>query len=104
VGGFRTSHCVRQIADRSEIRGLGRDPTGQAARDLLQQPAIVWVAELDMRSVAAMLGVRTNDPQTSKQIGLVSPCVYAAAAVEDLAGLDSSIEQIFACALDVGHN
>src|SRR6266567_971979 len=67
VGSFRTAKCACQIARRRESRRPRIDATGQPRRNLLQQPAVaVWVSERDMRLIAAMLGVRTHDPESAK--------------------------------------
>src|SRR5580704_11329019 len=48
-----------------------------------------------------MLGIRTVDPDPSKQVGLVAASVHVAGAVEHLADLDAATEQTIAGGLDV---
>ena len=48
-----------------------------------------------------MLGVRTADPNSPKQVGLVRAAVHTV-AVEHLADLDVATEQLGARSLDVG--
>jgi hypothetical protein len=40
-----------------------------------------------------MLGIRTADPDPSKQVGLVRASVHAGVVVERFADLDAAIEQ-----------
>src|SRR5262252_5362710 len=49
-----------------------------------------------------MLRIRTADPDSPKQIGLVRACVDVVATVEHFAYLDAAIEQLFAGGFDVG--
>ena len=97
----RRSALARSLR-RREGRRRGVDATGQPGRDLLEQPAVaVRITERGERAVAAMLGIRTADPDPPKQIGLVRAGVHAV-AVEHFADLDAAIEQLFAGGLDVG--
>src|SRR6202011_1881455 len=67
------------------------------------QPAVaVRITERSERPVAAMLRIRTADPDPSKQVGLVRARVDAGGVVEHFADLDAAIEQFFAGGLDVG--
>src|SRR5574341_703464 len=54
------------------------------------------------RAVAAMLGIRTADPEAPKQVRLVRTSVHTAGVVEHLADLDAATKQLFAGGLDVG--
>ena len=49
-----------------------------------------------------MLGIRTVDPDLSKQVGFVVARVHATGAMEDLADLDAATQQLLAGSLDVG--
>jgi hypothetical protein len=103
VRGRRTPKRARQIARRREGRGRGVYATGQPRRDFLKQPAVaVRITERSERPVAAMLGIRTADPDPSKQVGLVRARVHAGVVVEHFADLRAAIEQLFAGGLDVG--
>ena len=78
VGRSRTPKCARQIARRREGRRRGVDATGQASRDLLEELTIaVRIMERGERAVAAMLGIRTPDPEPPKQVGLVRISIHA---------------------------
>src|SRR5882672_397129 len=92
-----------QFVRRREGRRRRVDATRQPRGDFLEQPAVaVWIAERSERPVAAMLGIRTADPDPSKQVGLVRARVHASGVVEHFADLDAAIEQLFAGGLDVG--
>jgi len=85
VGGLRAPKRGRQIVRRRERRRRGVDATRQPRGDFLEQPAVaVRVAERSERPVAAMLGIRTADPDPSKQVGLVRARVHAARVVGTL--------------------
>src|SRR5580693_2917968 len=49
-----------------------------------------------------MLGIRTIDPDSPKQVGLVRARVRVSRAMKHLADLDAAVEQLFADGLDVG--
>src|SRR4029450_544593 len=49
-----------------------------------------------------MFRIRTADPDSPKQVGLVRACVDVVATVEHFAYLDAAIEQLFASGFDVG--
>ena len=101
--GRRTPQRARQIVRRREGRRRGVDATGQPRRDLLEQPAVaVRITERGERAVAAMLGIRTADPEPPKQVGLVRASVHAGGVVEHLADLDAATEQLVAGGLDIG--
>src|SRR6267378_4318853 len=101
VGGLGTPKCARQIVHRSESRRRGVDATGHPRRDLLEHPAVaVRITERGERAVAAMLGIRTADPEPPKQVGLIRASVHAAGVVEHLADLDAATEQLAAGGLD----
>jgi len=103
VGAGRTPKRARQIVRRREGRRRGVDATGQPRRDLLEKPAVaVRITERRERVVAAMLGIRTADPEAPKQVGLVRASVHAGVVVEHLADLDAPTEQLVAGGLDVG--
>jgi len=103
VRGRRTPKRAREIFRRREGRGCGVYTTGQPRRDFLKQPAVaVRITERSERPVAAMLGIRTADPDPSKQVGLVRARVDAGGVVEHFADLDAAIEKFFAGSLDVG--
>src|SRR5215472_7882920 len=72
VGSFRTPKRARQIACRRESRRRRIDATRQSRRELLEQPAVaIRIMERGERAVAAMLGIRTADPEAPKQVRLV---------------------------------
>src|SRR5580704_18602878 len=103
VGGRGAPKRARQIVRRREGRRRGVNATGQPRRDLLEQPAVaVRITERGERAVAAMLGIRTGDPEPPKQVGLVRAGVHAAGVVENLADLDAASEQLVAGGGDVG--
>ena len=103
MGGRGAPKRACQIVRRREGRRRGVDATGQSRRDLLEQPAVaVRITERGERAVAAMLGIRTADPEPPKQVGLVRAGVHAAAVVENLADLDAASEQFVAGGGDVG--
>ena len=78
VGGRGAPKRARQIVRRREGRRRGVDATGQPRGDLLEQPAVaVRITERGERAVAAMLGIRTADPEPPKQVGLVRAGVHA---------------------------
>src|SRR5688572_27555551 len=94
----------RQISGRNEGR-VCRHAAREALGDFLEQPAIaVRIAERGVRAVAATLGIRTADPNTPEQVGLVRASVHVASAVERRADLDAATEQLLASSLDVGHD
>src|SRR6185295_4328236 len=87
-------------AERS--RG-GVDAPGQPGRNLLEQPAVaIRIAERGERAIATMLGIRTRDSESPKQVGLVRTGIHAAGAVEHLADLDAATAQVAAGCVDVG--
>jgi hypothetical protein len=103
VRGRRTPKRARQIVRRREGRCRRVDAAGQARRDFLEQPAVaVRITERSERPVAAMLGIRTADPDPSKQVGLVRARLHICGVVEHFADLDAAIEPLFAGGLDVG--
>src|SRR5882724_11916521 len=103
VRGCRTSERGRELSRRGEGRVVGVHPSGQSRGDLLKQPAVaVRIFERGERAVAAVLGIRTANPDPPKQIGLVRADVRVAGAVEHLADLDAATEQLVAGGLDVG--
>src|SRR5215467_8270338 len=53
------------------------------------------------RAVAAMLGIRTADPEPPKQVRFVRTSVHTAGVVKHLADLDASTKQLSAGGLDV---
>ena len=58
----------------------------EALGDFLKQPAIaVRITERGVRAIAAMLGMRTADPNTPEQVGLVRAGMDVAGVVERLA-------------------
>ena len=85
VGGRGAPKRARQIVRRREGRRRGVNATGQPRRDFLEQPAVaVRITERGERAVAAMLAIRTADPEPPKQVGLVRAGVHAAGVVENL--------------------
>src|SRR5215469_4464051 len=93
VGGLRTPERARQIACRREGRRRRIDATRQSRRELLEQPAVaIRIMERSERAVAAMLGIRTADPEAPKQVRLVRARVHPAGVMEYLADLDAAIE------------
>jgi len=101
VRGRGALQRLRQVGRRCVHRDAGDTPR-QPRRDLLQQPAVaVGIAEGDERTVAAMLGIRTADPEPPKQVGLVRASVHAA-GVEYLGRVDAVRDQFVARSLDVG--
>src|SRR5215510_11904529 len=53
------------------------------------------------RAVAAMLGIRTANPEAPKQVRLVRTSIHTAGVMEHLADLDAATKQLFAGGLDV---
>src|ERR1700733_214542 len=103
VSGLRTPKGACQIARRCESRRRGIDAPRQPRRNLLKQPAVaVRVAERGEGSIAAMLRVRTVDPYPPKQIRLLRARGRISGAMEDLADLTSTTEQIAAGCFNVG--
>ncbi len=92
----------QKVGQRQDVQ-IAESTSGQARCDLLQQPAVaVGIAERGERAVAAMLGIRTADPEPPKQVGLVRAGVHPAAVVERLADRDTAAKQLFAGGLHVG--
>ena len=103
VSGLCTSKRTRQVVCGCESRLCGVDAAWQPRRDFLEQPAVpVRIAKRGERTVAAMLGVRTVDPDPPKQVGFVRASVHVAAAVEHLADLNAATKQIVPSSFDVG--
>ena len=94
---------TRRIVGRREGR-LGRvDASGQPRGDLLEKPAVaVRIAERGKRAIAALLGIRTANPEAPKKVGLVRTSVNDVGLVKYLADLDTATEQVLADGLDVG--
>src|SRR5262252_10634730 len=51
-----------------------------------------------------MIGIRTVDPETPKQVRLVRASVHTPGVMEHLADLDTATKQLFAGGLDVGND
>src|SRR3984893_17487154 len=91
-----------KVCQRQDVQ-IAESTSGQARCDLLQQPAVaVGIAERRERAVAAMLGIRTANPEPPKQVGLVRAGVHPTGVVEHLADRDTAAKQLFAGGLDVG--
>jgi hypothetical protein len=104
VSRFRTAKRARQIVRRGVCSATSHTP-GQPRRNLLQQPAVaVRVTERGKRLVAAMLGVRTIDPEPPKQVRLVRASVHTAAAVEHVTDRDAATTHFVASGLDIGRD
>src|SRR5580700_1149744 len=68
---LRTAERSRKLSRRGESRVVRVHASGQSHGDLLEQPAVaVRIAERGVRAVAAMLGIRTADPEPPEQVGL----------------------------------
>src|SRR5258708_1038035 len=95
--------CGGKFGRCGECR-VGRiDSSGQSRRDFLKQPAIaIRIAERGKGPVAAMLRIRTPDPQPSEEEGLVRSGVDGASVVEYLANLNAAAEQFLPRRLEVG--
>src|SRR5262245_55878411 len=105
VGSFCTPKRARQIVGRREGRRRGVDATGQPGCELLEQPTVaVRIMERGERAVAAMLGIRTADPEPPKQVRFVRTGVHTAGVVKHLADLYAATKQLFAGGLDVGND
>src|SRR5215472_5268376 len=103
VGALRTPKRTRQIVRRREARRRRIDTTGQPRRDLLEQPAVaIRITERGERAVAAMLRIRTADPDPPKQVGRIRAGIHASGTVEHFADGDAATEQLVAGGLDVG--
>ena len=82
------SSCATERGRESSGRREGRvclyaarEPLG----NFLKQPAIaVRIAERGVRAIAAMLGIRTADPNTPEQIGFIRAGMDVAGVVERL--------------------
>src|SRR5207302_10765799 len=97
-----TSKCSRQIVRRREGGCRRVNAPGEPGRDLLKQASIaVRIAERSKRAVAAMLGIRTADPDPTKQVGLVWAGMHVARIVEYLADLNAATEKLITRRRDV---
>src|SRR5690348_14537833 len=78
------------------------DPSSRQPRcNFLQQPTVaVRIMEGGERGITRMRRVRTADPKTSKQIGLIRASVYVA-AVENFADVDAPAEQVLSGRLNI---
>ena len=71
VGYPRTPKCARKIASRCKARRCGSMRPGSRG-EFLEQPAVPSAtAKPGEGAIAAMLGIRTVDPDPSKQVGLI---------------------------------
>src|SRR5580658_10390062 len=92
----------QKLCQRRDVQ-IAESTSGQARCDLLQQPAVaVGIAEGGERAVAAMLGIRTADPEPPKKVGLVRASVHAAAVVKHLGYVDAERDNLGPRSLDVG--
>src|SRR5260370_11588308 len=95
--------CGGKFGRCGECR-VGRiDSSGQSRRDFLKQPAIaIRIAERGKGPVAAMLRIRTTDPQPSEEEGLVRSGVDGASVVEYLVNLNAAADQFLPRRLEAG--
>src|SRR4051794_9694388 len=99
--GRRTAERGRELRRRGEGRIVHVHAPRQTCGDLLQQPAVaVGIVERGVRAVAAVVGIRTANPEPPKQVWLVSASVHLASVVEHLANPDAATEQLVARDLD----
>jgi hypothetical protein len=103
VGCLGTAKCGCQIVCRCKGRRFRVDTAGKPRRNFLKQPAVaVRIAEGGERPLAAMFGIGTADPDSSKKVRFVRAGVHVARAVEHLADLHAVAQQASAGSLDVG--
>src|ERR1700692_2431452 len=92
----RPSQRGGKLSRRGECR-VAVHASRQSRGDLLEQPAVaVRIFERGEGAVAAVVGIRTANPDPPKQIGLARADVHVAGAVEYLADLDAATEQLVA--------
>jgi hypothetical protein len=91
---------TQKLCQRRDVQ-TAQSTSGQARRDLLEQPCVaIWVAERSKGKVAAVAGVRPTDPAVA--FGTELGARFR--SMEHLTNLDAAGNEIFAGSFDIGND